>query len=486
MDFDTQDARPDPSARNRSIREPQVPAEVQREKETMRSDRPDILFVFADQWRAQAAGYMGNPDVQTPHLDALAARSVNFRMALSGCPVCSPARASYLTGRHPLSHGVFVNDVPLADDPDSLARCFARYGYRTGYIGKWHVDGAGRSAYIPSWRRQGFERFFALECTHDYLHSRYYADDDPVVRVWPGYDAKAQTEEACRWIREASREDPFLLVLSWGPPHGPWPAQSPPRQYMGRYDPSGFTLRGNVPDEIQDQAKGALHQYYAHCTALDECIRSLRDALEQTGRARNTILLFTSDHGDMLLSHGQRDKQRPWDESIRVPFLVHWPAGLGTDPIKSDAPIDCPDVLPTLLGLCGLEIPEALEGLDFADHMRGGSDPSGGAAIIQCPHPFGLYDRPHFGGREYRGLRTQRYTYVRDLQGPWLLYDNVEDPFQRKNRLGDPGLARVQSQLETQLRNRLQERGDSFEPGWAYLDRWGYQTDASGTVPFEW
>jgi arylsulfatase A-like enzyme len=441
---------------------------------------------LADQWRAQATGYMGNPDVQTPHLDALAGRSVNFELAISGCPVCSPARASYLTGQYPLTHGVFVNDVPLAHNSQSLAWTFRRAGYRTACVGKWHVDGQGRSAYIPPERRQGFEHFAVLECTHDYLHSRYYLNDDPSPRLWPGYDALAQTDHACRWIRNTGREKPFMMMLSWGPPHGPWPFQRPPRRYTDRYDPESFTLGLNVPQDRQADARGALHDYYAHCTALDECLASLVATLEQQGLAENTILLFTSDHGDMILSHGQRDKQRPWDEAIRVPFLLHWPDGLGSEARTLQAPIDCPDVMPTLLGLCGLDIPDGVEGLDYSDHLRGGPDPSGQAAVIQCPHPFGNYNRPQFGGREYRGLRSMRYTYVRDLQGPWLLLDNQEDPFQMKNLVDDPALADVRSRLEAQLQAKLQARGDAFLPGREYLRQWGYQVDQTGTVPFTW
>ena len=119
--------------------------------------RPNIVLVLADQWRAQAAGYAGDPNIKTPNLDSLAGRCVNFTHAVSGCPVCSPYRASLITGRYPLTHGVIVNDVCLNDDAVSLARAFKGAGYDTGYIGKWHLDGHGRRSYIPPERRQGFE-----------------------------------------------------------------------------------------------------------------------------------------------------------------------------------------------------------------------------------------------------------------------------------------------------------------------------------------
>ena len=119
--------------------------------------KPNIVFVFGDQWRAQATGYAGNPTVKTPHLDQLAEDSINLTQAVSGYPVCSPARASLLTGQFPLTHGVFVNDVHLDNSAVSIAQAFRQGGYQTSYIGKWHVDGYGRSNYIPPERRQEFE-----------------------------------------------------------------------------------------------------------------------------------------------------------------------------------------------------------------------------------------------------------------------------------------------------------------------------------------
>ena len=455
------------------------------------TNRPNVLFVFADQWRAQATGYAGDPNVRTPHLDALAARSVNFSMAISSCPVCSPARASYLTGQWPLTHGVFLNDVYLKPNPDSLAHCFARAGYETAYIGKWHVDGHGsRSGYIPPDRRQGFEHFKGLECSHDYRHSYLYEDDDPTARLWSGYDAFDQTNDACRFIHaRAESEKPWLMALSWGPPHGPCPngQQNAPEPHRRLYDPQRFELRPNVPEDRRERLRGTLHNYYAHCTALDECIARLISALEESGQERYTIVLFTSDHGDMLASHGHGDKQRPWDESIRVPFLIYWPGGLGEQGRTCDGLIDCADVLPTLLGLAGLEIPRRVEGRDFSAYVRGeGEDPSGGEGLLQCPAPFGNFNRPQHGGREYRGIRTHRYTYVRDLEGPWLLYDNQADPYQMDNRVDDPAMADIRRDLDARLGALLAKRGDEFLPGDEYIRRWGYQVDPRGVTDWTW
>ena len=190
--------------------------------------KPNVVFVFADQWRAQATGYAGDTNVRTPNLDRLAARSVNFENAVSCCPVCSPYRASLLTGQYPLTHGVFLNDVPLRNEAVSLAEVYRNAGYETAYIGKWHLDGNHRSAFIPRERRQGFDFWKVLGCTHAYNNSFYYGDEDVKLK-WEGYDAIAQTREAQQYIRDHAGGPPFLLVLSWGPPHDPY--ETAPQKY---------------------------------------------------------------------------------------------------------------------------------------------------------------------------------------------------------------------------------------------------------------
>ena len=141
------------------------------------SDKPNLLFVIADQWRAQAFRFAGDPNVQTPHLDALRRESLDCVKAISGVSVCCPARASIMTGQRALTHGVFLNDVPLNPEAVTFAKVLKQAGYDTGYIGKWHLNGDGRSEFIPRERRQGFDYWKALECTHAYNHSFYYADE---------------------------------------------------------------------------------------------------------------------------------------------------------------------------------------------------------------------------------------------------------------------------------------------------------------------
>ncbi len=449
------------------------------------SRKPNIVYVFSDQWRASDHGYAGNSDVITPNLDRLAAQSVNFTHAVSGIPVCCPHRASLITGKYPLTHGLYLNDLSLSPGHRSVAHCLNDVGYTTGWIGKWHIDGQGRSEFTPPERRQGFQYWRTLECTHNYNKSPYYGDS-PEKKHWQGYDAIAQTEDAQTYIQSHAQSDsdqPFALFLSWGPPHAPY--LTAPEKYRKMYADKDITLRRNVPDEHREAALRDYRGYYAHMTALDDCMGDLLKTLDETGLADNTIVVYTSDHGDMLHTRGAMKKQQPWDESLRVPFLVRWPDKLNNQPREISMPIDTPDIMPTLLGLTDTEIPEGVEGIDRSKMILGTEQPDDDhAALMTCPAPFGQWSRDK-GGREYRGVRTTRYTYCRDLDGPWLLYDNDTDPFQMNNLVGQDAHAALQNKLDGRLNDLLKKTGDEFLSGPELIRRSGYVVDAkSGTVDY--
>lgn len=450
-----------------------------------KSRQPNILYVFSDQWRATDHGYAGNREVMTPNLDRLASQSVNFTHAVSGIPVCCPHRASLVTGKYPLTHGLYLNDLSLSPEHRSVAHCLNGAGYSTGWIGKWHIDGQGRGEFTPPERRQGFQYWRTLECTHNYNQSPYY-DDSPEKKFWQGYDAIAQTADAQNYLENYSRSDtdsPFALFLSWGPPHAPY--HSAPEKYQQRYADKDLTLRENVPDEHREAALKDYRGYYAHMTALDDCMGELLKTLEETGLADNTIVVYTSDHGDMLHTRGAMKKQQPWDESLRVPFLLRWPEKLNNQPRKISMPLDTPDIMPTLLGLSDVEIPEEVEGIDRSGVILGTEEPDDDhAALMTCPAPFGQWNREK-GGREYRGVRTTRYTYCRDLNGPWLLYDNQTDPFQMDNLVDQPAHAALQEKLDGQLNALLEKTADEFLPAPELIKRSGYVINArSETVDY--
>ncbi|MFO7927555.1 sulfatase-like hydrolase/transferase [Natronomonas sp.] len=331
---------------------------------------------------------------------------------------------------------------------------------------------------MPREERQGFDYWRALECTHDYNHSSYYGDS-PERFFWEGYDALAQTRHAERYIRSHDPGNPFLLVLSWGPPHAPY--GTAPEEYRKKYDPRKIVLRQNVPDGEVECARQELAGYYAHITALDRCIGNLLETLKQENLADDTIFVFTSDHGDMLRSHGLLKKQHPYDESIIVPFLVRYPGNL--KPFRTDHPINTPDIMPTLLALAGIDIPESCEGEDLSGFLTRHRVPEQKAALIMCPSPFGQVSRSN-GGREYRGVRTARYTYVRDLHGPWLLFDSKNDPWQMENLVNRDTSRSLQDELDAELHTLLHRTNDEFLPGESLIETWGYKVNEHGTVDY--
>lgn len=452
--------------------------------------RPNVIFVFADQWRVQDVGYYGNDVVKTPAIDKLSEESVVFANAVSGCPVCCPYRASLLTGQYPLTHGVFYNDKSLNPDANSIAKVYKQAGYETGYIGKWHLNGheprestaVGRKKYIPEERRQGFDFWQVLECTHDYNNSFFYENSSEILE-WQEYDAIAQTKSAIAYINEKSKgEEPFFLMLSWGPPHAPY--QTAPEKYRQMYSPDDIEIRPNVPDELRENAREEIAGYYAHISALDDCMKELLEAINNAGIEENTIFVFTSDHGDMLRSQGNTKKQQPWEESLHVPFILRYPEKLGNAQKQIEIPINTPDIMPTLLGLSGISIPETVEGTDYSKVLTGEKEAENEAVLIQCPVPFHQWNYG-MGGREYRGVRTKRYTYVRDLNGPWLLYDNLVDTFQMNNLIGFDEYIYIQSDLENQLQKLLEKTNDDFLSGDEYMKKWGYSWDENDSLKVE-
>ncbi len=443
--------------------------------------RPNIVFLLADQWRAKAMGYEGDPNVKTPSLDRLAEQSVNFRNTVSVCPVCTPYRAALMTGRFPTSTGMFLNDAYLPDAEVCLAEIFRQAGYATAYIGKWHLDGHGRDSFVAPQRRQGWDYWKAAECDHNYLHSHYYEGDSDQKRFWDGYDAFAQTRNAQAYLRRHARGDqPFVLVVSYGIPH--FPHHTALQKYKDLYPPEKIQLPPNVPRELQEEARREAQGYYAHCTALDRCIGDLLATLQETGLTERTILVFTSDHGEMLGSHSgpPRMKQLPWDEAARVPFLLRYPAAHGPQGRVLKTPLTTPDMLPTLLNLAGVAVPDTVQGEDLSGLVRGQPEPDDRAALYMAVAPFA----GRGFNKEYRAIRTNRYTYVLGLEGPWLLFDDQNDPYQQDNLVGRPERAALRSELDSRLQAQLKKIGDDFRPAQYYIDAWGYKIAAHGSISY--
>ena len=438
--------------------------------------RPNVIYVFADQWRAQATGYAGDVNARTPNLDQLALEGINFKNALSTCPSCTPYRASLLTGMYSTTHGLLLNDILLDPDSESMAKIYIEAGYNTAYWGKWHLGGPYRLAYIPEENRQGFDYWKVMECTHNYMDSWYYDGNDRNRKRWKGYDAHEQTKDLCRYISDHANDDkPFLAVLSWGPPHDPY--DQVPEKYLRMYaDLTKIVLRENVPEAFKEETLKMLQGYYAHIAALDESMGWITQQIKESGIEDNTILIFTSDHGDMVGSQGMKYKSNPWEESVMVPFLLKYPGAVKEKRII-EMPIGTPDILPTLLGLCNISTEVEFEGSDFSAIVLGKEDEFDNAALITNP-------TKNVVKKEFRGVRTSRYTYVEDLEGPWLLYDNQKDPYQFTNLILEKGNDKLKAELKVYLTHALEKANDEFLPEQDYLERFGIFITKGGYPPF--
>lgn len=445
--------------------------------------KPNIIFVFADQLRGCSVGYAGQEPVLTPHIDSFAQDSAVFSNAVSMLPVCGPYRGSLLTGRTPLSTGLVLNDIVLKTSEISIADAFNAGGYRTAYIGKWHLDGPDRTAPVPPGpRRQGFDYWVGANFEHNYDRSRY-TDNDGSVKTWESWDAEAQTSLALDYVRSHVDGDPFALFLSWGPPHHPY--RVAPQRYLDMYDPAAIPGRPNCPEVPREDLWG----YYAQTTFLDDQFSRIVEVLKETGLRDDTVLVFTSDHGDMHGSHGHYKKQWPWNESIKVPFVLRYPRTVpaGT---KIRTPISVIDIMPTLLGLAGLPVPGTVEGVDLAPFIRGTRSDPPESVLIMNPCPFSIGDPrgpdqfPDYQGKrlEYRGVITDRYSYVRTIDNPWLLYDNDLDPYQMSNLIESPEHAETRAHLDALMTGHMERIADKFLPRESYYEEFGIEFDHRGKV----
>lgn len=424
--------------------------------------RPNILLILPDQLRAQALGCMGDPNVISPNIDKLASEGLLFGNMIANTPVCCPARANLLTGRYAHSNGMIANDLRLRESQPTISQILHDSGYRTGFIGKWHLDGGPRlPGFIPPGpRRHGFEFWAANECAHTHFSTQYFRDTAEPIPIRK-FEPEAWTDIGIEFLR-ASRQDsrPFFLTIQMGPPHDPYKA---PPEYSQRYDPTKLKLRLNYRPEATAITPAQIAQYYASVTAVDDQVGRLTHELEALNLAGDTIVMLTSDHGDMLGSHGERLKRKPWEESIHVPGIVRYPRAVRAGR-KTDAIFTHVDFAPTMLTLCGQQPPTAMQGSDLSKVITGVSERAPDAAFLQI---FGPYrgDGTEAG---WRGLRTQRHTYARYREKTWVLYDNQRDPYQLHNLAEDPAAKSLAASLNKRLDDWMRRTGDSWEKDWTF------------------
>ena len=391
--------------------------------------KPNLLFVFSDQHRSCDLGCYGNHGVYTPNLDRLAETGTRFTRCVANSPLCVPSRGSLLTGLYPWKHRALTNDLPIDFSVPSVAKALGEAGYRTGYIGKWHLGGIPRDRSIPPGERLGFDEWKGANCTHDYFHS-YYFDEDERRHEIDGHGTLGFTELALDFIRRNSGgRRPWALFLSFGPPHDPYHAA--PAEFLDMYRGTDIGLRPNVPDRIDErEVADRLRGYYALISLIDTEVGRLSEEIDDLGAAADTLLVYTSDHGDMLGSHGFWNKQLPYDESIMVPLIVSRPGHVPRQ--TRNGLIGLVDLPATLLALLGVEPGYAMDGLDLSRLLRiEGSGARESCLVFDSVPCHQAADR---GGDSWMGVRTPRYTYARhaDDEG-FVLFDNYEDPFQTRN-----------------------------------------------------
>lgn len=426
-------------------------------------DPVNLIILFPDQMRGQAMGFLNQEPVLTPHLDRFATESLVLTNVISNYPICSPTRASLMTGKYAQQHGVWSNcnsdSAPFGYELQETARCWSDIlkdkGYSLGYIGKWHLDNPHEpyidcknnegdlkwNEWCPPSRRHGFDFWYAYG-TYDYHDKPMYWSDTASRNAYFYVDQwgpEHETDLAIRYIKNEDKKyreqgKPFALMVSMNPPHMPY--ELVPDKYKEMYAdmPLGIlTQRPNIPPagtEWGDYYRENIKNYYAMITGVDEQFGRILKSLEETGLKEHTIVLFTSDHGNCLGIHNKISKNFHYEESVRVPFLIRWPGKIPAG--KDDLLLSTPDIYPTLLGLMGfnMDIPEDVSGINYASLFLTG----------QGERPFSQLYMSAVPGRTdmgRRGVRTRQYTLMISKGDEEVdqieLFDNRTDPYQLNN-----------------------------------------------------
>ena len=457
------------------------------------SGRPNLIYVFADQLGYSRCGYAGDEKARTANLDVLAAQGVNFRQAVSNTPVCAPHRASLLTGKYTTTTGMVINELRMRTDHTCFGHVLSRAGYQTGYIGKWHLyanelgrhDDPKNSFVPPGPHRLGFDGYWAAYNFHHIYYNAYYHTDTPEkISYGEGvYEPDGQTDLAIGFLERVAKSDrPFALFLSYGTPHDPWSPNNVPPEYRKMFEGAAFPDPPNYKGEndpyadtwgrLDPKQREALptwrRHYYAMTANLDWNVGRLLAAVEKAGLARDTLVAFSSDHGEMFGAQGRQAKNIFYEEAARVPLLVRWPEKIPAGTV-SDAPISTVDVMPTLLSLAGLPVPKDVEGMDLSHCALGPEGPQPEAALLQGTGACAAWE----DGHEWRALRDSRHTYaVYRVDGAELLFDNVADPYQMKNLAGEAAHRATMNRFRDMLAARMKSLNDTFEACTWYRDHW--------------
>jgi choline-sulfatase len=451
------------------------------------TQKPNILLIIDDQHNPRAMGWTGQSQAITPNLDRLAWQSVCFTNAYCANPVCAPTRHSIYTGLYSSEHGVIHNDLPMREGLPTLMAHLNRAGYTTANIGKMHnapyhhrrdfqfvlnhefyIDSAGISHYAPYLATEASKRGLKLKSWHRSRTSKKVWLEDPqriaFISQMPE-DLTAEhwiTDHAINFMRDQLRNRPsrpFFLHASYFPPHHPY---GPIEKYARMYHPEAMKLPPNFsrekldswcngksrPEHLSDaEVKRWIARYYGFVSQLDAQIGRLLDGLDQLGIEDNTIVIFTSDHGDMLGEHGRFYKSVMYEGSARVPFIVRWPGMQKTG--KESALVSHVDIMPTLLRAAGLEPSGHLPGKDLQPLIR----ENGKGWTERSVYAESLNYLPF----ESLMLRKGPYKLIANATNTknpsinYELYDLMNDPWELRNLAGNSDYSGKLKMLKDEL-----------------------------------
>jgi len=440
--------------------------------------KPNVIWIFGDQHRAQALSYRGDPNVFTPNIDNLARDGMRFDCALSGAPWCTPFRGALLTGTYPHQNG--ATRTPSSLDPTLLtvADPFNDAGYHTAYVGKWHLDGSNqREHYVPPTRRGNFQHWMGYENNNNQNECYIYGTECETPERLPGYETDSLTDCFLQHLQShvgtGDEYQPFFAVLSVQPPHNPYVAPTNPAYGARRIHPANIQFRRNVPEVawVREQAALDLAGYYAMIENLDYNVGRIRQTLKAMDVDRETYVIFFSDHGDMIGSHGQWGKSTPWEESIRVPFIISKVGGPDNMQVgTTDAVLNHVDIAPTTLGLCGIPVPAEMVGYDYSTRCIRPDAPEyrGAPARDQEPDSAYLQQIPrkmhrHSVNKAWRAVVTRDgWKYACTPGNDWLLFNTAEDPYEQANYVYDRAYQDEKERCHRLLARWIEETQDQF------------------------
>ncbi len=467
----------------------------------MARSKPNILIIYPDQMRYDSMSPSGNRVVKTPNIQRLANEGVVFDNAFTSYPLCCPFRASMMTGKYPQGHGMYQNHFPLRADQEFLGERMREAGYQTLYVGKWHLEGGPKPGFVPPERRFGWDRFVGFNRGHSYLDGIFYRDTNQPYRT-RRYEPDYQTDHLIEFIDDAlagDPEKPFIGYLSYGPPHHP---NVMPEHWRQMYAPEEveipaarlsveeqarvqrerleFDCEGNMKaahtsrcsnntkapmePETEGELRTFIAGYYGMISCIDHNVGRILDHLDKRGLAEHTMVVFLSDHGDMLGEHGYfcGFKQQGYRAAMHVPCIVRYPArfnaGLRVEELI-DVGVDTPV---TLLDLAGARPFSEAHGVSYLPLLGGGTDPVRDAVMYQG---FRMIDgaRGEFRPVPERGIRTREWLYVRQPNRRKLMFDQRADPHELNNLVSDPGYAAEMDALDGRIAEHMRATGDEWD-----------------------